>query len=578
MLFSSHPETIDTFSRHYRPKLVLFFILALITRAPTHLPLPPAITSAVPPTPSVSNAHPNSPNHHPITVGTRSDHKDATIDVREPPMTPAWKRGAGGVGAGAGSEESTTEEKRVTMPVKGSTSQDANSSSWAPTTPPLSEPPRPSRAASPFIKAKRIVEELQRQEEEKERKATGVVETVSGEVEGGADDTTLEPSPTDNIDDEDATPLPSPSDCPIDFRGRPMCPNETRIPPSLRARSSELADAASEFGVWVLDTFHSLALSLLRVRLSAYFLTLLVMHLLLGVQLLSLVLEDGIVKTGLANPLPPDFRRGGTLGKRWSRMKWRAKATGQRYWAQLIGIAVLAVVVGVVGKECWMEGEQGRDVPFGRWALPKLVVEEGSTGVNEKNFTAMKRLLKLESVAAALSLIQPIKHILPSSILPPTIAPSSFFTSSTPQHIASRPFFRQARIPPTVELDSVWLISLFIDGYTSVLTILQFLALTVALHSYSPFSVSPHLLFHAVNGRWNHIAGLRTNHAGCLVHWFHFQSFCPVCHVPVIPATPSTDDDVAPLQNPPAPFGVPQLGPLRVNEYPGNVRRRAWAH
>lgn len=49
------------------------------------------------------------------------------------------------------------------------------------------------------------------------------------------------------------------------------------------------------------------------------------------------------------------------------------------------------------------------------------------------------------------------------------------------------------------------------------------------------------------------------DHAKCLLHWLHFQSFCPVCH-----QTISTPDKArhAPEQ------------PPREHVYPGNLRRR----
>lgn len=226
------------------------------------------------------------------------------------------------------------------LPVKGRTSADPNSSKYG-TTPPLSPPPS-KRSPSPFV-------------------------PPPPAQQASSFPTTPEPAPPP------ANPPAPADDCPTDYRGRPLCPNSPRPPTSLRARSSELADASHEFGLWVLGSLHSLLLSILdlALHLSPFVLASLIVHLLFGVELAALVVEDSIVRIGLSNPLPPSFERGTTFGKRVSRIKWRARGTGERYWRQMLMIGVLATIVVVVGRECWRTGDREgwEDVPFGRFVL-----------------------------------------------------------------------------------------------------------------------------------------------------------------------------------------------------------------
>ena len=196
--------------------------------------------------------------------------------------------------------------------------------------------------------------------------------------------------------------------CPIDYRGRPLCPDSTRVPLSLRKRSSELADATSEFGEWVLASLHALALSLLKVRLSPWMLYVLVLHSLLGVQLASLVLEDAIVRVGLSDPLPPDFPRANSLAKRVSRFKWRVKAAWRRYWTHAAAVGLLGlVVVGVAVESLRTETTSGwNDVPFGRWLLPtKKLIEVDKKPVSE-GMGPFRELLLLEVRPTLLDLVR----------------------------------------------------------------------------------------------------------------------------------------------------------------------------
>lgn len=318
----------------------------------------------------------------------------ALIDspARESPVTPPFVPGKETIEDGRG----TSLGDRVTA--KGSTSQDANSSSWI-TTPPLSVPP-PTRSITSVRGARTI---------RCHESGRGTTATTEGCVEelpefspkpslfhGGA--VHEDPSPVasfekDRSDDREPSHLEI-SDCPIDYRGRPLCPNTTRIPLSLRKRSSELADALQEFGHFFLTSLHTLFLSLLRIRLSPYFLFFGIFHLLEAVQLVSLIVEDSIIRIGLSNPLPPDFVAK-SFGKQMTRLKWRCKATASRYWRQMGTIGLLLLVVGLVGRESFKGGRMPSigGVPFA-WLFLSTTDDEQKEV--ELGFRWFKDLVQLE--------------------------------------------------------------------------------------------------------------------------------------------------------------------------------------
>lgn len=188
---------------------------------------------------------------------------------------------------------------------------------------------------------------------------------------------------------------PESSECPVDFRGRPLCPNTTREPLSLRKRSSELAEAVSEFGHFVLDSLHSLFSSLLKMRISPFFLLILILHVLHGVELSLLVMEDSIIRTKLSNPLPPDFPRAKSLGKRLRRWRWRWKETSERFGWEIVGIVLASAVVSGIGWECWSAERRPiwQDVPFGRFLLRENPVE---SDVEERVIGPLRDLVVLE--------------------------------------------------------------------------------------------------------------------------------------------------------------------------------------
>lgn len=188
---------------------------------------------------------------------------------------------------------------------------------------------------------------------------------------------------------------PELSECPVDFRGRPLCPNTTREPLSLRKRSSELAEAVSEFGHFILASLHSLFFSLIKLRISPFFLLVLILHVLHAVEFGSLVLEDKIIRTKLSNPLPPDFPRAKSLGKRLERLRWRWNGTYERFGWEMGGIALAVVVVFVIGWECWSAERRPmwEDVPFGRFLLPQ---NRGKPDTEEKVAGPLRDLVVLE--------------------------------------------------------------------------------------------------------------------------------------------------------------------------------------
>lgn len=189
-------------------------------------------------------------------------------------------------------------------------------------------------------------------------------------------------------------------DCPIDYRGRPLCPNTTRQPLSIRKRSSELsselADAVSEFGLFVILTGNLLFQSLFQIEISPFFLFLFLLHLLNFLQLSSLIMEDTILRTSLSNPLPFDFPRAKTFGKRMTRLRFRWAQTWERFSWEIVGISLGLFIVGVIGIECWRGDKMGmwEDVPFA-WVLSRVVLSEEAKE-EVKVIGPMRELIALE--------------------------------------------------------------------------------------------------------------------------------------------------------------------------------------
>ncbi|KAM0751591.1 hypothetical protein T439DRAFT_324779 [Meredithblackwellia eburnea MCA 4105] len=653
------PETLEAFqSVSVRPKWALIFCLWLIApRTEPHTPSAPSITSTIPVTPSVVIA--------PAVPGGTNSFGNLEPPA-ESPLTPPFrlpKSADTSARRRDADDDILTTVTTSVMPVKGSTSQDCNSSNLF-TPPPLSPPPpKQSSSSSPLTAEHRLSEEKEpdhsglagtsvRGRSEEDQGHPRLLERADGSVVELDSAIVAKASPALSSDSDSNTLTSTFSsmspvdeeDCPLDYRGRPLCPDSTRVPQSLRQRSSELADASAEFGEWVVESAQTLYLSLLGVRLNPWMLFTVILHILLAIELASLVLEDAIVRVGLSNPLPPEFPRAKSLSKRLSRAKWRFKAALSRYWTHLVGLVCLATFIALLGLAVKRTPSTHgwRSIPF-KWALPPLDLPTENRKRGGK--APWRHLILLEVLSAILSLLHPLKHIIPSYILPSTICVPSFDPEQTTP--PASPFLRESNSsrrsspssPPKIELETIWVISSLVEGAASCITIAQCVILVFFLPSYSPLSLPPHVIFHILRGRFAHISSLRScasrtveclktvfaefpeepggdaessqstawkgeeeeeetwvcticfegvseslstsesggksvkarcklpcghrYHAGCLVHWFHFQSWCPICH-----QTPVASSRLA------APPPVVDESDV----YPGNARRRRRHH
>ncbi|KAK4704565.1 hypothetical protein P7C70_g1643, partial [Phenoliferia sp. Uapishka_3] len=401
-MLRASPETLEAFQSHsLRPKYALIFVLWLIApRTEPHLDPQTGVTSSIPST---------SPHLVPPLVLGGTSQASSSDQAVESPLTPPYQRAA--------TVESVKDEvapSSSVMPVKGSTSQDATMSTWY--TPPLSSPP-PQRSFRPVRSAQPSKDETEQAKDAlqysldlgEQPDFTGLVENkVQKEVKcakAAAEALSSEECPNDSVagyvpahaPPSSSTSFPS-NACPIDYRGRPLCPDATRTPLSLRKRSSELADATCEFGEWILSSLHAILLSTLKLRLSPFVLFLSILHILLGVQLAALILEDAIVRVGLSNPLPADFPRANTFMKRLSRMKWRFIAAWRRYWTHAATILGLGLMVASVTVECaagpTTSGHD--DVPFGRWVILTKLSAGGSPWEHAGRLGAYRGFLLFE--------------------------------------------------------------------------------------------------------------------------------------------------------------------------------------
>lgn len=261
-----------------------------------------------------------------------------------------------------------------------------------------------------------------------------------------------------------------------------------------------------------------------------------------------------MIRLSLANPLPPDFPRGGTWAKRASRFKWRLQGTWERYWKPSGAVAILALVVLVFIWECWAgDSKKGGwdDVPFGRWVLKERDGHRPLPRINWLGIGPFRMLISLQVrsprvdlaqarsfkanstfdlqiVMTSLSLSYPIKHLLPTSILPSSMTPPSFLCPppprpSRPRHSKSRRSTSRASSPscpssfphliqesPRVALDTAWVTSALFDLATCVIVILQFTFVGLLLGTYSPFTIPPHIIFFTIRGRLRYINKTRS--------------------------------------------------------------------
>ncbi|KAK4051379.1 hypothetical protein OIV83_002863 [Microbotryomycetes sp. JL201] len=294
-----------------------------------------------------------------------------------------------------------------------------------------------------------------------------------------------------DVNDKLPRPAQRTVDCPIDFRGRPVCGNATRTPSSLAKRSSELADASEQLARAILSS-----LSSVRITLSPFTLFCLLFTLLSGVHLAALVLEDSVLRVQMANPLPPDFARGDTWTKRITRLQWRVNLLTQHFALQLLLCGVLASISGWCLFESAAEVDPANnwaDVPFGRWLLS--TIDDSDVVLRTRN-GPYRTLLAIESLSALVALLQPCKHFLPTSILPSSVPPPLALLTSHEPALA-------------VRVDSCWLVSHLVEMTLSLMTLAQLLVLGVKLCSISPFKVAPHLIFHAARGRLIAISNIR---------------------------------------------------------------------
>ncbi|ORY57994.1 hypothetical protein BCR35DRAFT_208920 [Leucosporidium creatinivorum] len=377
------------------------------------------------------------------------------------------------------------------MPVKGSTSRESNSSSSWSATPPISPPPpKPQQS--------------------------------------GVADPSAEEAVKDDFKPSDSQRTPQ-----TDFtrQSRPSPLSLASPPPN-----SELADAFEEFSLFLLSTLHDLLTTLLEWRPSPFHLFAFLMHLLCFIQLVALLVEDSIVRTTMADPLPKELPRGSTWGKRFSRWNWRGRQLVRRYKGAMGTLGVCAVVCAWIGWEAVMRNEGVKepgwnDVPAARWVsgMIKEVVE------GEGRRCPFRLVVVIETLAALLSLIQPLKHLLPTSILPPTLPPPALlFPSSTPPSHTPTPrilspaltpspstptspssssppspsrspgaFFTFPSPPPPLALDAHWLLLHLDSLLQSFLSLFQFALLLPLLprSTYSLFHPAPHILLLSIRGR-----------------------------------------------------------------------------
>ncbi|SCV70076.1 BQ2448_1470 [Microbotryum intermedium] len=608
----ANPETLDTWKTQYRHKVVLLLLVYLL--------IPAAPSESAPHTSrlasSVSSSSGDALHHPPPAIVSWSNKLPVQVEYPLPHVAgPSEPRRRDHVAPPEPSASPLSiwrlpnDAHKKTLPVnlRESTSRfQETTDSLSLFSPPLSDPPSPA--------------------------ATRVEASPSTSVPATGDS-----SPPDSSSTVPASTVDE-SECPIDYRGRPMCPGVEREQPSFSARSAELssefADAVHEFGLWLLSTLLSF-----RVTLSPFKLFVLIIHTLSLGQLVALIVEDSIVRTTLANPMPTPFPiAANSFSKRMSRYRWRLEATWVRFWKSII---LLGLLLGC-GAALIREGQWGPrnarrggwdDVPFAQWVLPGIV--EAHKGVRKG---PLRDLVLLEACGLMLCLLQPLKHLVPTSILPSTLAPpASLYPplhTSTPSsltgHASESSRRKSKRLPPQLQLDTSWLISLFVDVTLSLITLLQLLRCGLLLPTISPLTVAPHLLFHTARGRIHAIVQARMTllrtieclvtvfklfpeeqdetiiptttttmegsddsewvcticfegaaveeveqgsnanfetgssgsgdqmvarplmtvrakcrlpcghkyHAGCLTQWFHHQTFCPCCHVPISSSTP----------------------------------------
>ncbi|WAQ88811.1 hypothetical protein PtA15_10A231 [Puccinia triticina] len=286
--------------------------------------------------------------------------------------------------------------------------------------------------------------------------------------------------------------------------------------------------------------------------------------------MVSLLIEDALIKDACLSAPSTSFRRSSSWPKTWARLRFRLR----RQWSQpaflepfslwLLALAVLVVVARETlgGPGSWAGGLAWHDLPFRARcgfptddpppAQPPLIA--ALPGLRLLTHAAPFRrppraLILLEAIQAALALLQPAQHFLPQWILPKLLTLPPWLTRRrrnalrrrTPADPPPRPdhplrlFPPADPPPPPVEVETKWLLGVLVEASIGTSAILGYIIVMVHIPYASHYSIPFFLAVYAIKATCS-ICFEDAAGADDLppADWLHYQTFCPVCHRDVL--------------------------------------------
>ncbi|CAH7674752.1 expressed protein [Phakopsora pachyrhizi] len=268
------------------------------------------------------------------------------------------------------------------------------------------------------------------------------------------------------------------------------------------------------------------------------------LHTLFLIQALSLLVEDALIKDACCSAQSTSFRRSTSWRKTWSRLRFRLKNQWvKRSFLEPFGIWIVSIIIlGLVLCETlgdtgsWYTGQIWHDLPFrGLCSGPVIFTQPSSSDdlahhhhhrvsiirtpalrflsffIDRAPFLKPARsLVLMECFVALVSLLQPAQHVLPSRILPRMVPiPKRFLSPRSGSRSGKeilRGWFRrsydpllgtlsgqmrrkefdlvdQRKVP--VEVETRWLIGVFVEACVCVAAIASYLIVMVRISAYS---------------------------------------------------------------------------------------------
>ncbi|KAH8920570.1 hypothetical protein BT69DRAFT_396748 [Atractiella rhizophila] len=249
----------------------------------------------------------------------------------------------------------------------------------------------------------------------------------------------------------------------------------------------------------------------------------------MGCELIALAAEDEIVKRSFSNSPIPSFQRSSSLSKRISRAKFHILHSFKYNFRPLITLCFTLTIVILIAIQAWKES----------WISPPIGFEppRGWGGLRYPKLGQI--VIFFECITCLTTLSQPMKHLIPRSVMPKTISPP-FYNSISRLSPSKKPTrnsptttvynSRRTRRRPTYErtrgstffegsdekkrrrltdpvgvvVEMKWAIGVGVEAVAVVAGLAQYLAVALTLRSFYPHSLSTLFTFLCLRSRVAH--------------------------------------------------------------------------